>query len=544
MKRNKQDPTYQEAIGRVVERLRTEKGWTQMRLAEAIGTSQSAIHRIEKGRQNISLDLTKKLSAALGGQILSVNDSVTQSYSITGGKELHGEATINTSKNAAVALLCASLLNSGTTTLKHLARIEEVFRIIEVLESIGVKCRWINDNRDLEIIPPDELNIAGINVEAARKTRSILMLMGPLLHKFRKFRLPYAGGCTLGTRTIEPHLRALSAFGLKVDATNCSGFYEATVAPLKPMMKPEGANPGLKPERDKAPYIDQVEAPFPPKRIVLIERGDTVTENALMAAALYPGETTIVGASSNYMVQDLCFFLEKLGVKVRGIGSTTLVVRGRAEIRTEIEYSPAEDPIEAMSFIAVALVTKSCLTIRRAPIEFLEIELEILKSMGAKIDRSPEYYSANGRTRLVDLKIRKADLIAPTDKIAPMPFPGLNIDNLPFFGVIAATAKGRTLIHDWVFENRAVYLTYLENLNAKVELLDAHRVYIEGPTNWRAAELVAPPALRPAVVVMIAMLAAPGNSILRNIYSINRGYQDFATRLNLLGADIKPLMGI
>lgn len=544
MKRTKKDPTYQEAIGRVVARLRAEKGWTQARLAEAIGTSQSAIHRIEKGQQNISLDLTRRLSAALGGQILSVNDSVTQSYAIKGGRELHGEATINTSKNAAVALLCASLLNSGTTTLKHLARIEEVFRIIEVLESIGVKCRWINDDRDLKIISPDELSIEKINVEAARKTRSILMLMGPLLHKFRKFRLPYAGGCTLGTRTIEPHLRALSAFGLKVDATNCSGFYEATVAPLKPTRKPEGAQPGIKPERSKAPFIDQVEAPFPPKRIVLIERGDTVTENALMAAALYPGETTIVGASSNYMVQDLCFFLEKLGVRVRGIGSTTLTVRGKAEISMDVEYSPAEDPIEAMSFIAVALVTKSCLTIRRAPIEFLEIELEILKSMGAKIERSPEYYSANGRTRLVDLKIRKAELVAPTDKIAPMPFPGLNIDNLPFFGVIAATAKGRTLMHDWVFENRAVYLTYLENLNAKVELLDAHRVYIEGPTNWRAAELVAPPALRPAVVVMIAMLAAPGNSILRNIYSINRGYQDFAMRLNSLGADIRPLMGI
>lgn len=544
MKRTKKDPTYQEAIGRVVARLRAEKGWTQARLAEAIGTSQSAIHRIEKGQQNVSLDLTRRLSAALGGQILSVNDSVTQSYAIKGGRELHGEATINTSKNAAVALLCASLLNSGTTTLKHLARIEEVFRIIEVLESIGVKCRWINDDRDLKIISPDELSIEKINVEAARKTRSILMLMGPLLHKFRKFRLPYAGGCTLGTRTIEPHLRALSAFGLKVDATNCSGFYEATVAPLKPTRKPEGAQPGIKPERSKAPFIDQVEAPFPPKRIVLIERGDTVTENALMAAALYPGETTIVGASSNYMVQDLCFFLEKLGVRVRGIGSTTLTVRGKAEISMDVEYSPAEDPIEAMSFIAVALVTKSCLTIRRAPIEFLEIELEILKSMGAKIERSPEYYSANGRTRLVDLKIRKAELVAPTDKIAPMPFPGLNIDNLPFFGVIAATAKGRTLMHDWVFENRAVYLTYLENLNAKVELLDAHRVYIEGPTNWRAAELVAPPALRPAVVVMIAMLAAPGNSILRNIYSINRGYQDFAMRLNSLGADIRPLMGI
>ena len=209
-----------------------------------------------------------------------------------------------------------------------------------------------------------------------------------------------------------------------------------------------------------------------------------------------------------------------------------------------MEYAPAEDPIEAMSFIAVALVTQSKLTIRRAPVEFLEVELEVLKSMGAKIERSPEYYSTNGRTRLVDLKIFKSELVAPTDKIAPMPFPGLNIDNLPFFGVIAATAKGRTLIHDWVFENRAVYLTYLENLNAKVELLDAHRIYIEGLTNWRAAELVAPPALRPAVVVMIAMLAAPGTSILRNIYSINRGYQDFAERLNSLGADIQPLSGV
>lgn len=532
MKQQHKTPTYQEEIGRVVEKLRTEKGWTQTQLAEAVGTSQSAIHRIEKGGQNISLEQVRKLSVALGSQILSVSDTVSQSYKIHGGKELHGTAVINTSKNAAVALLCASLLNSGTTRLKHIARIEEVFRIIEVLESIGVKCRWINDNRDLEIISPDELNIDAMDVAAARRTRSILMLMGPLLHKFRKFRLPYAGGCTLGTRTIEPHLRALRAFGLKVDAACCSGFYEAEVEPAK-----------VSRARFKAP-IDQIDTPYPPKRIVLIERGDTVTENVLMAAALYPGETTIVGASSNYMVQDLCFFLEKLGVRVRGIGSTTLHVQGCHQINVDVEYAPAEDPIETMSFIAAALVTKSNLTIRRAPIEFLEIELEILASMGAKIDRSPEYYSANGRTRLVDLKIHKAELVAPTDKIAPMPFPGLNIDNLPFFSVIAATAKGRTLIHDWVFENRAVYVTYLENLNAQVELMDAHRVYIEGPTNWRAAELVAPPALRPAVVVLIAMLAAPGTSILRNIYSISRGYQDFAERLNQLGADIEPLNSI
>ena len=278
--------------------------------------------------------------------------------------------------------------------------------------------------------------------------------------------------------------------------------------------------------------------------IVLIERGDTVTENVLMAAALSPGKTTIVGASPNYMVQDVCFFLEKLGVKISGIGTTRLVVRGRAEIDEDVEYDVSEDPIETMSFIAAAYATHSEITIRRAPIEFLEIELEVLKSMNARFEKSLEYLSNNGRTRLVDITIKKSELKAPVDKIHPMPFPGLNIDNLPFFSVIAAVAEGRTMIHDWVFENRAIYITELANLNAKVELLDAHRVYIQGPTNWRPAEMVAPQALRPAVVVLIGMLAAPGTSILRNVYPINRGYQDFAARLRHLGADISPLTGI
>ncbi|MBR3320286.1 UDP-N-acetylglucosamine 1-carboxyvinyltransferase, partial [Candidatus Saccharibacteria bacterium] len=270
-------------------------------------------------------------------------------------------------------------------------------------------------------------------------------------------------------------------------------------------------------------------------------RGDTVTENALMAAAKYPGETKIVGASPNYMVQDLCFFLEKLGVKIEGIGTTNLTVTGVSKIDSNVDYCPSEDPIEAMSLIAAGLVTKSEIEIKRAPIEFLEVELEVLKDMGAVIERSEEYMARNGRTRLVDLFIKKARLRAPADKIHPMPFPGLNIDNLPFFSVIAATAKGRTLIHDWVFENRAIYTTELANLNVKVELLDAHRVYVEGETNFRPAEMMAPPALRPAVVVLLAMLAAPGTSILRNVYMIKRGYQDFSERLKTLGADIEAL---
>lgn len=516
--------TYQEEIGGVISRLRLEKGWTQAELAEKVGSSQSAIHRIERGQQNISLDMIKKLSDTLGGQILSINETASQSYRIHGGKELSGEITINTSKNAAVGLLCAALLNKGKTTLKKLARIEEVFRIIEVLESIGVKCKWTNRHRDLEIISPDEYKLEKMDTEAARKTRSVIMLLGPLLHRYQKFSIPYAGGCSLGVRTVDPHLKALDIFGLKVNATKCSGFYEVEV--------------------DERQLMPDETGLYSTKKIVLMERGDTVTENALMAAALYPGKTILVGASPNYMVQDVCFFLQKLGVEIKGIGTTTLEIIGRKEINEEIEYAPSEDPIEAMSFIAAAIVTKSSITIRRAPIEFLEIELEVLRNMGAKFDVSQEYLSSNEKTRLVDITVKKSELYAPVDKIHPMPFPGLNIDNLPFFSVIAATAKGRTLIHDWVFENRAVYTTDLTNLNAKVELLDAHRVYVEGPTNWRAAELMAPPALRPAVVVLIAMLAAPGTSILRNVYSIKRGYQDFAARLQHLGADIEPMSGI
>ena len=158
---------------------------------------------------------------------------------------------------------------------------------------------------------------------------------------------------------------------------------------------------------------------------------------------------------------------------------------------------------------------------------------------------TPEYTSANGHTRLVDLTTVPGPLKAPADKIHPMPFPGLNIDNLPFFALIAAKAEGTTMIHDWVYENRAIYLTELTKIGVRVQLLDPHRVMISGPTpKFRAAEVVCPPALRPGVVVLLAMLAAPGTSVLRNVYVINRGYEDLAERLNALGATIETFRDI
>lgn len=503
---------YASKIGLFIQETRQSRGMTQADLAKELGTSQSAINRIEKGGQNISLDMLGRISEVLSSQIVSLNQPGTINFRVNGGHQLSGRIATKTSKNAAVALLCASLLNRGTTTLRNVARIEEVNRIIEVLNSIGVKTRWFNES-DLEITPPARLKLDEMDTAAAERTRSIIMFLGPLLHQYDQFEIPFAGGCSLGERTVEPHLSGLEPFGLSVETTTDK--YKVTAHPIKP-------------ERS----------------IVLSERGDTVTENILMAAALNDGITTIRNASPNYMIQDLCFYLEKLGVKIEGIGSTTLVVHGKRDINRNVEYAPAEDPIEAMSFIAAAIVTKSEITIERAPIEFLEIELKFLENMGFEYELSDEYLALNGKTRLVDITTKISQLRASVDKIHPLPFPGLNIDNLPFFAIIAATAEGRTLIHDWVYENRAIYLTELTKLNAKVELLDPHRLYVEGPTKWKAAEIVTPPALRPAVVILLGMLAAPGISVLRNVYSINRGYEDLANRLNTIGAKITIIRDI
>jgi UDP-N-acetylglucosamine 1-carboxyvinyltransferase len=505
---------YLSRIGALIRDARQHSGLSQAELATELHTSQSAVNRIEQGQQNLTLDMLARIGSALDSELVRVGTSGPSHLRVAGGTRLSGAIDVKSSKNAGVALLCASLLNAGTTILRKVARIEEVNRLLEVLTSIGVKATWLNDDNDLELVVPARLDLAAMDADAARRTRSIIMFLGPLMHRYDDFELPYAGGCDLGTRTVEPHMTALRPFGLKVLATE--GSYHATAAE------------GVGPERP----------------IVLTERGDTVTENALLAAARYDGVTVIRNASPNYMVQDLCFFLVKLGVGIEGIGTTTLRITGAPVINCDVDYAPSEDPIEAMSLIAAAIVTKSSITVRRVPIEFMEIELALLEEMGFQYERTAEYRAENGETRLVDITTYESQLHAPIDKIHPMPFPGLNIDNLPFFAVIAATAEGQTMLHDWVYENRAIYLTELNKLGAQVKLLDPHRVLIEGPTHWSGAELICPPALRPAVVILLAMLAAKGTSVLRSVYVINRGYEDLAERLNALGAQIETFRDI
>ncbi|MEK7607870.1 MAG: UDP-N-acetylglucosamine 1-carboxyvinyltransferase [Patescibacteria group bacterium] len=495
------------SIGAMIARLREDRRMTQASLGKKISTTQSVIARIEKGEQNLSTETLAKLSKALNHEIVTISKGGTVNFRIHGNHKLSGTIKVRTSKNGAVGVMCASLLNRGTTVIKNIPKIEEVNRMIEVFESIGVKAEW--RNLDLHITPPEKFAMKNITYDSAARTRTVIMMIGSLIHRLNVFDLPQIGGCKLGSRTIKPYFYALEKLGIKIETS--SRFYKIS-------------HNGLKRNRE----------------IIMYEAGDTVTETLLMAVALIPGKTVIKFASANYQVQDVCFYLESLGVKIDGVGTSVMTVHGiPGPIKKDVRYFLSEDPIEAMSLLTVAIVTKSSITIERCPIDFLELELLKLEKMGFRYKILKRYKAENGKTNLVDIKTFLGKLHALDEKIHALPYPGINMDNLPFFAIIGTQAEGETFIHDWVYEKRAIYYKELDKLGAETILADPHRFYVKGPTKLKATEILCPPALRPSVIIMIGMLAAEGTSILRNVYNINRGYEDLAHRLNSLGAKIE-----
>ena len=217
-------------IGRIIRLARKQRGLTQTELAEQIGSSQGAVGRIESGQQNLSLELINRIAEVLENPlIVPSTERGSLNFHIAGKTKLEGSIETRSSKNAAVALMCASLLNHGRTVLRGIAHIEEVARLIEVLTSIGVELAWSEDGLDLEVRRPATLDLAGMDVEAARKTRSILMFLGPLMHDRSDFYLPFAGGCALGARSIKPHLHALRHFGVEVTVDENKGSYHCLV---------------------------------------------------------------------------------------------------------------------------------------------------------------------------------------------------------------------------------------------------------------------------------------------------------------------------
>ncbi len=431
-------------------------------------------------------------------------------YKVIGGKKLSGTVTTNISKNAAVALLAASLLNRGVTILKRMPRIEEVKRLIEFMRSIGVTIDW-DDNGDMRITPPAALDLANMDRVAAEKTRSIALFIAPLAHLLPSFELPAPTGCDLGKRSLGAHIDPLAKLGIIVTGNEEAHTYRVETKAMAP------------------------------REIIMYEASDTGTENVIMAAAKIKGITTIKYASANYMVQDLCVFLRHCGVRIDGIGTSTLVIHGLSDINSEIEGHPSEDPIESMFFVSLAATTSSEIRIERCPTDFLELELYTLGQMGLQYLMTERYASDNGHTVLRDVTVKPSGLIAAPEKVAPRPYPGINIDNLPYFVPVATQAKGTTLVHDWVYDGRARHYLEMNKLGAKIELQGPHRAYIEGPTVLHPADVEAPPAFRPASLLLIGMLAAEGESMLRNVYPINRGYADLSSRLAKLGASVEAI---
>lgn len=426
-------------------------------------------------------------------------------YVINGGKKLIGSIAVGAAKNSALGLLSASVMIQGKVIFRDMPRIEEVYRFVELLQSINVLCEWTGKHT-LTVDSSHALKLEKIDRNVSMKIRSSLLLLGSLASRASSYTLYRSGGCKLGVRTVRPHLYALEKLGIQVKTTDDQ--YQVASTKLKAA------------------------------DIVMYEAGDTPTENAIMAAVASEGITTLRFASANYMVQDLCYFLVKAGVKISGIGTQTLVIQGTKKFKSNFEYHVMPDPIEAMAFIATAITTHSQLMVQNCPIDFLLLELEKLSVMGQQFTIKNKRVSKNGKFNIADIECIPSTLIALPDKIHGMPFPGINIDNLPFFVPIATTAKGRTLIHDWVFENRTFYYLEFQKLGGKITLLDPHRVFVEGPTKLVGREVIAPDAIRPAMALLVGMLAAKGTSTMRDVYVIERGYEDLESRLRSIGADI------
>lgn len=452
------------------------------------------------------------------------NNSTTNGYKnfkIVGGKELKGEINVNTSKNGAMGLLCASLLNRGTTILRGIPKIEEVFRMIEVFKSIGVEIGWENNPdypNSLRITPPIQYDLSNIDRESASRTRSILMVLGALIHFSDSFIMPHPSGCDLGDRTVKDHIEGLKQFGVNVQDRS----------------KPIGNG-----QHEES--FDVTCTSLHSAEILMLERGDTSTENLIIAAAGIPGKTVLDGVSANYMVREVCYFLQALGVTIEGLGTHKIIIHGQERIDQDgIIYYNSEDPIEAMTLITAGIVTNSEIKVNRCPWDFIKFELNLLGQMGLNYETQNSYLSHNGRTDLVDIKLFKSELNAVDVKIKPQPYPGINPDNAPFFVLIATQAHGRSIYNDWMFNGRNRHLMDLTKMGARFEVKngDQHQMEIIGKTPLKPQFLHSPNALRPTVIIMLAMLGAEGISRLINTYQVYRGYQDLPERLNELGANI------
>jgi UDP-N-acetylglucosamine 1-carboxyvinyltransferase len=419
---------------------------------------------------------------------------MTKKFLIKGGIQLFGEVEIQGYKNSAGAVLAACLLSDEKSVIDNLPLCSDVLNEIEILKKIGAKINWLS-KRKIEI-DPKNIDTEKIPEDLFQKMRISVLFIGSLLARFKKLKVPHPGGDKIGLRPISTHLEALEDFGIKAKEKGGFYYFEA-------------------PKKLKG------------KRIVLKEFSVTATENLMMLAALAEGKTKIEIAACEPQVQDLGKFLEKMGVKIKGIGTHTIEIEGKKKLRgAEFKISP--DPIEAVTFFIAFAITKGEGKLKNVKPDHLTIFLKKMEEIG------------------VDFKVKKNEILVKKSKdlkatkIQVLPYPGFLTDFQPPTAVLLTQAKGKSLIHEPLYENRFQYLHELKKMGADVEITDPHRVLIFGKRNLVANKLNSTD-IRSGAALVLAALCAKGISEIEGIEQIERGYENFDQKLRKLGAEIRRI---
>ncbi len=428
-------------------------------------------------------------------------------FKVQGGNRLKGEITPQGAKNEALQILCAVLLTEQEVIIENIPNIRDVNILINLLKDLEVKVNQINENT--YGFTADKVNINYLASEEYKKKsssiRGSIMMIGPLLARYGKGFIPRPGGDKIGRRRLDTHFNGFKQLGATFSYDKNNGYYEVTATKLT------------------GSYM------------LLEEASVTGTANIIMTAVLAQGKTTIYNAACEPYLQQLCKMLNSMGAKISGIGSNLISIEGVNSLNG-CKHRILPDMIEIGSFIGLAAITKSEITIKDVSYENLGIIPEIFKKLGIKIERkNDDIYIPSQENYTIENFIDGSILT-----ISDAPWPGFTPDLLSIILVVAAQAKGSVLIHQKMFESRLFFVDKLIDMGAQIILCDPHRATVIGlnhSSSFKATTMVSPD-IRAGVSLLIAALAANGESTIHNVEQIDRGYQNIETRLNALGAKI------
>jgi UDP-N-acetylglucosamine 1-carboxyvinyltransferase len=422
-----------------------------------------------------------------------------EKFIIKGGIPLRGTFTPSGNKNAALPLLAASLLTSEPVILHNLPDILDVQTMIELLKSLNVEIEKL-DKSSIKLDTSD-IKPAGLDSNLCRQIRASILLAGPLSSRVGELFLPPPGGDVIGRRRLDTHILALSNLGVRTHYTNNQFHFKANGL--------SGAD------------------------ILLDEASVTATENTIMAAVLAKGVTILRNAASEPHVQELCQFLNLLGAKIENIGSNTLHITGVEGLHGG-EFTIGPDYLEVVSYIGAAVVTGGSIRIKNAGVEHLDMIHLIMNRLGVHWETIEDDIIVPDN-QLLEIE---PDLGNAIPKIFVMPWPSFPTDLMSIAIVIATQSKGSILFHDWMYPSRMYFTDKLVGMGAQIVLCDPHRCIVQGPTELNG-EYLESPDIRAGMAIVLAALSAKGESTIRNISQIDRGYERVDQKLRQLGADIE-----